>query len=154
MPPISQVASVDWKPNEKQKELIDKLDNIQARKELCGTLMPDEWEGSGEKYLEDKERFETRFLQNRLDGFKECVGVIEAYWNFVPCSTGRFTYPNVRGKAEDMIIKDIEEKYPNKSKKLVYVGFASGKLYQDFIILNLLWKKGYKNIQIIVIDII
>ncbi len=51
------------------------------------------------------------------------------------------------------VLQEIEKKYPDKNKRLVYTSLGAGGLMQDYLILSELLRAGYKNIKANIIDI-
>ena len=51
------------------------------------------------------------------------------------------------------ILKDLEEKRPDKNDLLVYTSLAAGELMQDYLLVLELIRAGYKDIQVNIIDV-
>jgi hypothetical protein len=64
----------------------------------------------------------------------------------------RLTQPHRRNFCEDKTIKRISSTYPHKRKQLVYTSLGRGDLFSDALILSKLIKKGFRKININIID--
>ena len=68
------------------------------------------------------------------------------------CAFDRLKNPRLRGETENEIVELVKNNYPDKQKKLVYLGFGSGGLYSDIIIATKLIEAGYKTLDMRLID--
>lgn len=56
--------------------------------------------------------------------------------------------PVARNSTDSLIIREIERRFPDKSKRLTYVSFGSEGCFSDWVILSQLSLLGYKNIDV------
>lgn len=81
-------------------------------------------------------------LSSLLGKLKECHN----------CPLDRLDKPEKRCDFENKIIDDLRTNHPDPSSPLVLTSFASGELYQEFVLLNKIHHRGYFNITINLID--
>jgi len=90
-----------------------------------------------------------------VENLKECSAK-QCVFRRNPCGTGYsldpgYEFPAFRRLVEDEIVRFVTKHY-KKEDTISYLSFASGLLFQDFIILNKLIVKGYKNFKISLVD--
>jgi hypothetical protein len=121
-------------PYYSQQELATAF-NILAQNHLAIALTYDE-------YRTLKDSYKNNPLFTVLHNIRECIG----------CAISRIKTPFVREYLENKVIEHIMKVHPNKSEKIIITDFASGQLFEIFVIVNKLVAKGYNNIRLNVID--
>lgn len=78
--------------------------------------------------------------------------IVHAIRECVTCAISRLKHPFVRANYEDNVITSTLKHYSNKKAPLTITAFASGNLYQIFVIINKLIAAGYSSLVINFID--
>lgn len=96
-----------------------------------------------DQYLELKEHYKNIPFFKLIHNVRECIG----------CGISRLEMPYIREYFEQKVMDFVLAKYPDKKTKLIITDFASGNLFQIFVIVNKLAALGYTNIRLNLIDL-
>ncbi len=96
-----------------------------------------------QEYKECKKFYSDNPIFDIIHNIKECIN----------CDISRLEAPEIRKEVEYTIINEFNNNFKDKQKSLTITDFASGRLFQTFVILNRIIREGYKNIKLNLIDI-
>lgn len=126
-------------------KIYSELDTIvELHPDLLGAgFGPDEFSMSYDSYLEMEKMYRGRPFFQLIHSIRECVG----------CGIARVEVPFVRRAYENKVVFDITHNHPHKSRQISITDFATGELFQTFVVINKLVAAGYKNIRLNIIDL-
>ena len=96
-----------------------------------------------ERYLVLREQYKDIPFFKLLHNVRECIG----------CGISRLELPFVRAYFEKQVVDYVLSAHPDKKQQLVITDFASGNLFQIFVVVNKLVSLGYTNIRLNLVDI-
>ena len=98
---------------------------------------------SYDDYLQLKEAYKNKPFFNLIHNIRECVG----------CGIARLEVPFVREYFENKVTQYVHDTFPDKNQQIIITDFASGNLFQIFVLINKLAELGYTNVRLNLIDI-
>jgi hypothetical protein len=95
----------------------------------------------------------TAFAEHKLSGMGENNTVILSFAECA-CTDGQFNrlLNNRRAEIEAQILADVVKRLPDKNHPIKILSFGSGSLANEFVLLGLLVKAGYNNIEFAFVD--